>query len=50
MGGIVVDVVFRQEGFRVSLDNGLDFYLPEAPRIGEVLTLAIPGEGIKCLG
>ena len=50
IGGIVVDVVFRQEGFRVSLDNGLDFYLPEAPRIGEVLTLAIPGEGIKCLG
>ena len=49
ISGVVADVVFRQDGFKVTLDNSLDFYLPEAPRKGEKIYLAIPAEGIKCL-
>ena len=47
--GVVMDVIFRQDGFKVTLDNGLDFYLPDAPRMGERIYLTIPLMGIKCL-
>ncbi len=49
LSGEVVDVVFRQDGFKVTLANGLDFYLPEAPALGEKINLIIPKGGIKCL-
>jgi len=49
LSGVVVDVIFRQEGFRVALENGLYFYLPDAPRVGEKIYLSIPMTGIKCL-
>ncbi len=49
VSGVVVDVIFRQDGFKISLDNGLDFYLPEAPRIGEKIILSIPPAGVICL-
>jgi ABC-type Fe3+/spermidine/putrescine transport system ATPase subunit len=49
INGIVVDVIFRQDGYKVTLTNGLDFYLPDAPRVGEHISLSIPKEGIKCL-
>ncbi len=49
LSGVVVDVIFRQDGFKVTLDNGLDFYLPDAPRIGEKVYLTIPPGGVKCL-
>ena len=49
VSGVVMDVIFRQDGFKVTLDNGLDFYLPDAPRIGEKIFLAVPETGIKCL-
>jgi ABC-type Fe3+/spermidine/putrescine transport system ATPase subunit len=49
ISGIVVDVIFRQDGFKVTLANGLDFYLPDAPRVGEQISLSIPKTGIKCL-
>ncbi len=49
VGGVVTDVVFRQDGFKVTLENGLDFYLPNAPRMGEKIYLAIPAAGVKCL-
>ncbi len=35
VNGVVVDVVFKQDGFKVTLDNGLDFFLPNVPRVGE---------------
>jgi ABC-type Fe3+/spermidine/putrescine transport system ATPase subunit len=47
--GVVVDVIFRQDGFKVTLSNGLDFYLPDAPKVGEKINLIIPKAGIKCL-
>jgi spermidine/putrescine transport system ATP-binding protein len=49
VGGVVVDVLFRQDGFKVTLDTGLNTYLPEAPRIGEKIFLSIPSGGVKCL-
>jgi ABC-type Fe3+/spermidine/putrescine transport system ATPase subunit len=49
VSGVVVDVVFRHDGFKVTLDNGLDFYLPDAPQLGEKISLAISAMGLKCL-
>jgi spermidine/putrescine transport system ATP-binding protein len=49
VGGVVVDVIFRQDGFKVTLENGLTFYLPTAPHLGEHINLAIPASGIICL-
>ncbi len=45
--GIVGDVIFRQDGFRVVLRGGLHFDLPQAPRIGAKLTLPVK---LDCLG
>jgi ABC-type Fe3+/spermidine/putrescine transport system ATPase subunit len=45
--GVVRDVVFRQEQFRVVLQNGLYFDLPGRPRIGRSMTVKIR---LECLG
>jgi len=47
--GVVADVVFHQDQFRVTLESGLYFYLPEAPRIGEVIAVSIPPSAVHCL-
>jgi ABC-type Fe3+/spermidine/putrescine transport system ATPase subunit len=49
ISGEVVDVVFRQEGFKVTLANGLDFYLSDSPALGETISLVVPDEAVKCL-
>jgi spermidine/putrescine transport system ATP-binding protein len=49
LGGVVTDVVFQQDGFRVRLDNGLYFHLPEAARLGEEIRLEVPAAAIQCL-
>mgnify|MGYP001209286146 CR=1 FL=1 len=49
LSGVVVDVIFQQDEFKVTLDNGLDFYLPDAPQRGEKIFLSIPTTGVKCL-
>ncbi len=48
--GRVTDVVFRQNDFRVTLDNDLYFYLPDAPEVGERIVLQIPLTAVQCLG
>lgn len=45
--GVVRDIVFRQEQFRVALRNGLHFDLPQRPRIGSSLTVKVR---LECLG
>ena len=45
----VADVVFQQERFKVTLENGLYFYLPEAPRVGEEICLEVPPSAVQCL-
>jgi len=47
--GVVTDVAYRQEDYRVTLANGLYFFLPEAPAPGEEITLEIPPAAVQCL-
>lgn len=49
LGGRVVDVLFKQAGFRVRLDNGLEFMLDSAPDLGERLELTVPLVEVQCL-
>lgn len=44
--GTVADVIFQQERFKVTLDNGLYFYLSESPKIGEKITVNVK---VECL-
>jgi spermidine/putrescine transport system ATP-binding protein len=47
--GVVADAIFNQDRFKVTLESGLFFYLPEAPRIGETISLKISAEAVQCL-
>ena len=44
--GIVTDVIFQQDRFKVTLDSGLYVYLPNAPKVGEKIEVHIK---IECL-
>jgi len=46
--GTVMDILFHQSGFKVTLDNGMYFYLPTAPKIGEKIVLR--AGSMECLG
>jgi len=48
VSGTVTDVVFRQDYFRVTLDNGMFFHLERAPRPGEHVALKL--QPVECLG
>lgn len=41
LGGVVADVLFRGDFYRVTLENGLFFDLPEAPQPGETIFLEV---------
>ena len=47
IGGVVTDVIFQQDRFKVMLDNGLYVYLPSAPKIGERIEARVK---VECLG
>jgi ABC-type Fe3+/spermidine/putrescine transport system ATPase subunit len=47
MAGVVTDVVFREQAFRIELDGGLYFYVPTACKIGERVKLKIMQ--VECL-
>jgi spermidine/putrescine transport system ATP-binding protein len=44
--GAVTDVIFQQDRFKVTLDNGLYVYLPEAPKPGERIEVRVR---VECL-
>lgn len=44
--GVVTDVIFQQDRFKVTLDNGLYAYLSQAPNIGERIEA---GVRVECL-
>lgn len=44
--GIVTDLLFQQERFKVTLDNGLYFYLPHAPKVGGKIEVPVK---VECL-
>ena len=44
--GVVSDVIFQQERFKVVFENGLYIYLSEAPKIGEKTAVSVK---VECL-
>jgi spermidine/putrescine transport system ATP-binding protein len=47
--GTVTDVLFQQDGYKVSLEDGSFFYLEEAPQVGQEIRLHAPLSGVQCL-
>jgi len=45
--GRVVDVLFQQDRFKVTLDNSLYFYLKIGPKIGQMLEIKVKLECLK---
>ncbi|HZM24666.1 MAG TPA: ABC transporter ATP-binding protein [Anaerolineales bacterium] len=46
IGGVVTDVNFQQQRFKVTLEKGLYFYLNQSPKIGEKVTVKVK---VECL-
>ena len=46
ISGIVTDVIFQQDRYKVTFDNGLFVYLDEPPKVGENVTVQVK---IECL-
>ena len=44
--GIVSDVIFQQDRFKVTLEKGVYIYLGEAPRIGQKISARVK---VECL-
>jgi len=44
--GIVRDVIFQQDRYKVTLDDGLYVYLPTAPKVGEKIDARVK---VECL-
>ena len=44
--GAVADVIFQQDRFKVTLDNGIYVYLPNAPKVGEKIEVRVK---VECL-
>ncbi len=44
--GIVTDAIFQQDRFKVTLDNGLYVYLPNAQKVGEKIEVRVR---VECL-
>ena len=44
--GIVADVIFQNDRFKVTLDNGLNVYLQKAPKVGEKVEVRVK---VECL-
>lgn len=46
ISGVVADVIFQQDRFRVTLNNGLYVYLQEAPKVGQKIEVQVK---VECL-
>ncbi|HEX9331417.1 MAG TPA: ABC transporter ATP-binding protein [Anaerolineales bacterium] len=44
--GTITDVIFQQDRYKVTLDNGLYVYLQEAPKVGEKIETGVK---VECL-
>jgi len=47
--GVVKDVIFQQEGFSTTLENGCVFILSRQTRAGEEIRFKIPQDSMRCL-
>jgi ABC-type Fe3+/spermidine/putrescine transport system ATPase subunit len=45
--GMVMDIIFQQDRFKVTFDNGFYVYLQEAPKVGEKIEMRVK---VECLG
>ncbi|MFN8386687.1 MAG: ABC transporter ATP-binding protein [Anaerolineales bacterium] len=45
--GVVADVVFQQDKYKITLDNGLYVYRKDAPKVGKKIAVGIK---VECLG
>jgi ABC-type Fe3+/spermidine/putrescine transport system ATPase subunit len=45
--GRAADILFQKNGYRITLENGLYFFTPTPPKVGEMLTYSVEAE---CLG
>ena len=46
INGIVIDVLFQQDRYKVTLDNSLYVYLEEAPKVGGKISVQVK---VECL-
>jgi hypothetical protein len=46
ISGLVTDVIFQQDRFKVTLDNGLYIHLMDAPEIGSRISARVE---VECL-
>ena len=46
VSGVVADVIFQQDRFKVTLENGVYVYLPEAPTVGKKISVPVK---VECL-
>ncbi len=46
LSGVVADVIFQQDRFKVILENGVYVYLGEAPKLGQEITVRVK---VECL-
>lgn len=46
INGLVADVIFQQDRFKVTLNNGLYVFLPNAPKVGESIAVRVK---VECL-
>jgi len=46
ISGMVTDVIFQQDRYKVTFDNGLFVYLDEPPKVGENLAVRVK---VECL-
>jgi spermidine/putrescine transport system ATP-binding protein len=47
MKGRVADALFQKNGFRITLENGLYFYLPTALKVGEDISFTVETECLR---
>ncbi|MCC6298827.1 MAG: ABC transporter ATP-binding protein [Anaerolineales bacterium] len=47
LSGIVADVMFQQDKYKVTLDNGLYVHLKDAPKVGRKISVRVK---VECLG
>jgi hypothetical protein len=45
--GVVSDIIFQHDRYKVTIDHGLYIYLSEAPKTGKTLSLKIQVECLK---
>jgi ABC-type Fe3+/spermidine/putrescine transport system ATPase subunit len=46
VSGVIKDIIFQQDYYKITFDNGLYIYLDESPKIGQKISVPIK---VECL-